>query len=297
MDIRLDGKVAVVTGASRGIGLAIAARLVDAGASVMVSARKSEELVAATSSLTTDMAGPAPGSPSGAGGPSPAPSPSEGSQTSSVPTDGLPDHQRFAGEPSVAWYAANAGEPEQADACVAATVQRFGRVDILVNNAATSPHFGPLLELDPARAMKMVQVNQYGLLAWVQAAWRHSMAAHGGSVLNISSIGGLSPEANMGWYGATKAAVIQLTRQLAGELAPTVRVNAIAPGLVQTAFARTLWEHHGDAVAERLPLRRLGEPDDVAKAALFLVSDAASWITGETLVVDGGAMAMASGGV
>lgn len=304
MDIRLDGKVALVTGASRGIGLAIAARLLDAGASVMVSARKSDELVAAVASLTgarasltEDWANGALAEASQARGSSPAPPASEESGISSAPPDDLAAHQRATDVRSVAWYTANAGEPEQADACVEATVQRFGQLDILVNNAATSPHFGPLLDLDLGRATKMVQVNQHGALAWVQAAWRQSMATRGGTVLNISSICGLSPAENMGWYGATKAALIHLTRQLAGELAPGVRVNAIAPGLVQTAFARTLWESHGAAVADRLPLRRLGKPDDVAKAAAFLVSDAASWITGETLVVDGGAMAMASGGV
>jgi NAD(P)-dependent dehydrogenase (short-subunit alcohol dehydrogenase family) len=123
------------------------------------------------------------------------------------------------------------------------------------------------------------------------------MAEHGGVVLNVASIGGLSPEPGMGWYGVTKAALVHLTRQLAAELAPGVRVNALAPGLVRTLFARALWEEHGDRVASHLPLKRLGEPDDVAKAALFLCSDAASWITGSTLVVDGGAMVTPSGGV
>lgn len=250
MDLRLDGKVALVTGGSRGIGLAIASRLAEAGASVMVSARHAPELQAAAEQV-----------------------------------------------PGAAWFVANAGEPDQAEACTTATVDRFGRLDILVNNAATSPHFGPLMSLDEPRAAKTVRVNQFGVLAWVQAAWAQSMQANGGVVLNIASVSGLSPEADMGWYGVTKAAVIHLTRQLAGELAPAVRVNAIAPGLVTTAFARTLWEDHGDAVAARLPMGRLGQPDDVARAALFLVSDAASWITGETLVVDGGALAMASGGV
>jgi NAD(P)-dependent dehydrogenase (short-subunit alcohol dehydrogenase family) len=250
MDLRLDGKVALVTGGSRGIGLAIAGRLAEAGASVMLTARRAEELQVAAQSI-----------------------------------------------PSAAWHVANAGEPDQAEAAVAATVARFGHLDILVNNAATSPHFGPLVTLDEPRALKTVRVNQLGVLAWVQAAWRQSMETNGGVVLNIASVSGLSAEAGMGWYGATKAAVIHLTRQLAGELAPAVRVNAIAPGLVQTAFAKTLWEDHGDRVASILPMRRLGRPDDVATAALFLVSEAASWITGETLVVDGGALAMASGGV
>ncbi len=117
------------------------------------------------------------------------------------------------------------------------------------------------------------------------------------AVINLSSIGGLSVEPGIGWYNVTKAALAHLTRQLAGELGPGVRVNALAPGLVRTDFARALWEQAGDAVARRLPLKRLGEPDDVATAALFLASDAASWITGHVLVVDGGALAMPSGGV
>jgi len=116
-------------------------------------------------------------------------------------------------------------------------------------------------------------------------------------VLNVSSVGGLSVERGIGWYNVTKAALVHLTRQLAYELGPLVRVNALAPGLVKTDFARALWEHAGDAVASRLPLRRLGEPDDIARAALFVASDAASWMTGHTLVVDGGALALPSGGV
>ena len=123
------------------------------------------------------------------------------------------------------------------------------------------------------------------------------MAEHGGVVLNTSSVGGLSVEPGIGWYNVTKAAVIHITRQLAYELGPGVRVNAIAPGLVKTDFARALWEAAGDAIAARLPLARLGEPDDIARAALFLVSEAASWITGEVLVVDGGAMVVPGGGI
>jgi NAD(P)-dependent dehydrogenase (short-subunit alcohol dehydrogenase family) len=123
------------------------------------------------------------------------------------------------------------------------------------------------------------------------------MAEHGGAVLNLASVGGLSVEAGIGWYNVTKAAIIHLTSQLAGELGPKVRVNALAPGLVKTEFARALWEQGEEAIARRLPLRRLGVADDIANAALFLCSDAASWITGHTLVIDGGALCIASGGV
>ena len=254
MDIRLEGKTALVSGASRGIGLAIARRMAEAGANVMLSSRKADELAAAAAGLA------------GLDGP-------------------------------VAWHVGHAGDAEQAQACVAETIERFGGLDILVNNAGTSPHFGPLMEIDQPRAMKTVEVNQWGPVAWCQAAYRSTMADRGGSVLNIASVGGLGPEPGIGWYNATKAALVHLTRQLAYELAPAVRVNAIAPGLVRTRFARALWEPAEDAVAARLPLRRIGEPDDVATAALFLVSDAAAWITGTILVVDGGATAMPSGGV
>lgn len=257
MEIRLDGRTALVTGASRGIGRAIALSFASAGASVMISSRKAEALAKAADEVRA-----------GAG---------------------------RAGE--VAWHVANAGDPEQADECVAATVKRFGSIDILVNNAATNPYFGPMVDIDPGRADKTVRVNQSGYLEWVQAAWRAGLSESGGAVLNVASVGGLSVEGGIGWYNVTKAAVIHLTRQLAGELGPGVRVNALAPGLVKTDFARALWERGEDAIARRLPLGRLGHPEDIAAAALFLCSDAASWITGHTLVIDGGALCIASGGV
>jgi NAD(P)-dependent dehydrogenase (short-subunit alcohol dehydrogenase family) len=181
---------------------------------------------------------------------------------------------------------------------VRACAERLGGLDILVNNAGTSPYFGPLMGLDEARAAKTVQVNQDAVLVWTRLAWEAAMSQNGGSVINLASVGGLTVEPGIGWYNVTKAAVIHLTRHLAQELGPSVRVNAIAPGLVRTDLARALWEGAaGDLIASRLPMRRLGEPDDIAKAALFLASDAASWITGQTLVVDGGAMVIASGGI
>lgn len=254
MELRVDGKVALVTGGSRGIGRAIAARLAEAGAGVMVSARTPEVLAEAAAEI-------------GAGG------------------------------AEVATFAANAGDPDAAEACVAATLERFGRLDVLVNNAATNPFFGPTVDIDRPRAEKTLAVNLEGALAWTQCAWRMALAAGGGSVVNVASVGGLSVDPGIGWYNVTKAALIHLTRQLAYELGPGVRVNAVAPGLVRTDFARALWERAGDAVAARLPLRRIGDPDDVAKVVLFLVSEAAAWMTGTTVVVDGGAMALPSGGI
>jgi NAD(P)-dependent dehydrogenase (short-subunit alcohol dehydrogenase family) len=254
MELRLDGKVALVTGGSRGIGRAIAARMAEAGARVMLVSRKADALAEAAAS----MAG----------------------------LDG-----------EVAWRAANAGDPDAAESSVAATVEQFGSLDILVNNAATNPFYGRLVDIDRARAEKTVQVNQLAFLTWTQCAWRASMEAGGGSVINISSVGALAVEPGIGWYNVTKAAVAHLTHQLAGELGPAVRVNALAPGLVKTDFARALWERSEQQIAARLPLRRLGEPDDIAKAALFLASDAASWLTGHVLVVDGGALVVSSGGI
>jgi NAD(P)-dependent dehydrogenase (short-subunit alcohol dehydrogenase family) len=244
MDVRVDGKVALVTGASKGIGRAIATSLAESGARVMLSSRKQEALEEAASTI-----------------------------------DG-----------EVAVHAAHAGDPEQAEACVDATLERFGGLDILVNNAATNPYFGPTLDIDLSRFDKTVEVNWRGPLVWSRLAWRAAMQDRGGVILNIASIGGFGIEPSIGIYNGTKAAVIHLTRQLALELAPGVRVNAIAPGLVKTDMARALWEPNEEAIARHMPAGRLGEPVDIANAATFLCSDAASWITGTTMVVDGGAL-------
>ena len=185
-------------------------------------------------------------------------------------------------------FAANAGDVEAGRACVAATIERFGALDILVNNAATNPYYGPTLAVDEARYDKTWQVNLRGPLFWCQAAYDAAFKEHPGVIVNIASVGGLRAEGALGVYNLTKAALIHLTRQLASEIGPT-RVVGIAPGLVQTDFAKVLVENYGEQLARRMPTRRLGQPEDIANLALFLASNLASWITGDTFVIDGGA--------
>ena len=245
MDVRLDGKVALITGGSRGIGRGMAQAFAESGAKVMISSRDQGKLEEAAASLPGD----------------------------------------------VGWFVANAGDPSAAAACVDATVERFGTLDILVNNAATNPFRGPLVDLDVPRADKTVQVNQRGIIVWTQQAWRASMAERGGVVLNIASAGAYLVSRGLGYYNATKAAMVHMTKQLAYELGPSVRVNALAPGLVVTEMSRVLVEEFGEEFASKLPMRRVGRPEDIASAAVFLCSDRASWITGQTLVVDGGSLA------
>jgi NAD(P)-dependent dehydrogenase (short-subunit alcohol dehydrogenase family) len=247
MQISLEGKVALVTGASKGIGRAIAGSLAEAGASVMLSSRKQDQLEVAAAEIAS----------SGASG-------------------------------DTAVFAANAGDVASAKACVAATIERFGGLDILVNNAATNPYYGPTLAVDEGRFDKTFQVNLRGPLFWCQAAWEQAMRDKPGVIINIASVGGLRAEGALGVYNLTKAALIHLTRQLGGELGPT-RVVGIAPGLVKTDFASVLVANFGESLAAAMPLKRLGEPQDIANLATFLASDLASWITGETYVIDGGA--------
>jgi NAD(P)-dependent dehydrogenase (short-subunit alcohol dehydrogenase family) len=185
--------------------------------------------------------------------------------------------------------AAHVGDEDAARACVQAAVEEFGGVDVLVNNAATSPYFGPMVDLDAARAAKTVQVNQFAIVLWTQLAWKLSMAERGGSIVNIASVGGMVTEHGIGYYNATKAAVIHLTRQFAMELAPSVRVNGVAPGLVRTHLAKALWEDNEAQIAKYMPLGRIGEPEDIARTVVFLAGDTSSWLTGQTVVVDGGA--------
>jgi NAD(P)-dependent dehydrogenase (short-subunit alcohol dehydrogenase family) len=173
-----------------------------------------------------------------------------------------------------------------------ATLERLGRLDILVNNAATNPYAGPTIDVDRARWDKTLEINLTAPLFWTQLAWNRWMKDNGGNVINISSVGGFSTNTILGVYDVTKAALIHLTKQLAAELGPAVRVNAIAPGLIRTDFARVLWEgDRGGEVAQQYPLKRLGEPEDVGAAALYFADDASSgWVTGHTIVLDGGGL-------
>ena len=188
----------------------------------------------------------------------------------------------------VAVFAAHAGKPDDAVACVDATIERFGGLDILVNNAGANPYYGATLDVDEARYDKTFEVNLRGPLFWSQVAWDKAFKDKPGVIINIASVGGLRTEFGLGVYNVTKAALIHLTRQLAGELGPT-RVVGIAPGLVKTDFAAYLVENFGDDLAARMPTQRLGDPEDIANLAVFLASDRASWITGDTYVIDGGA--------
>jgi dehydrogenase/reductase SDR family member 4 len=245
----LDGKVALVTGGSRGIGRAISLALAEAGARVTVSSRKAEACEAVVAEVTA------------AGGEAMA----------------APGH---------------AGRPEDISRVVAATMDRWGRLDILVNNAGTNPQFGPLTQGELSAFEKVLEVNLKGpwlLTKEAVAAW---MGAHGGSIINVASVGGIRPGPLLGMYNASKAALINMTQSLARELGPVgIRVNAIAPGLIRTDFAKILVEtpEIRDRTVAMTSLGRIGEPDEMAGAVVWLASDAASYVTGTVIVLDGGA--------
>jgi NAD(P)-dependent dehydrogenase (short-subunit alcohol dehydrogenase family) len=246
----LKGRTAIVTGASRGIGLAIAERLAGAGANVVLTARKQESAEEAAARVGLGAVG----------------------------------------------VGAHAVDEDSARACVDLALERFGGVDILINNAGTNPAYGPLIDQDHARFTKIFDVNLWAPLLWTSLVVKASMGEHGGSIVNIASIGGMHQSPAMGMYNATKAALIHVTKQLALELSPRVRVNAVCPGVVRTKLAEALWKDHEDPLAASIALGRIGEPVDVAEAVAFLVSDGASWITGETMVIDGGLLLGAAQG-
>jgi NAD(P)-dependent dehydrogenase (short-subunit alcohol dehydrogenase family) len=240
----LKERVAIVTGASRGIGLGIAAELVRQGARVCLTARRPEPLAAAVAEL---------------GGPDVA-----------IAVPGKSDDADHQAE------------------TVARTIETFGRLDMLVNNTGINPVYGPIADTDLAAAAKILAVNVLAPLAWTKLARDAWMGEHGGSVVNVASVAGLRPSPGIGLYGVSKAALIRLTTELAVELGPGIRVNAGAPAVVKTKFATALYEGREDEVSAAYPLKRLGVPEDVAGAVAFLLSDQASWITGQTLVLDGG---------
>lgn len=239
----LEGRTALVTGASRGIGLAIAQSLVARGARVVVTGRKPDALAEAVSAL---------------------------------------------GGPEVAvGVAGDAGHRAEA---VRTAVDTFGSLEMLVGNVGINPVHGPLVDLPLDGFRKILDTNVVGTLGLVQEAWRAWMAEHGGSVLVVASVAGLRASPMIGGYGVSKAALVNLVTQLAVELGPSVRVNAVAPAVVKTRFAGALYEGREAEVAARYPVGRLGVPEDVGEAAAYLLGDSAGWVTGQTLVLDGGAL-------
>jgi NAD(P)-dependent dehydrogenase (short-subunit alcohol dehydrogenase family) len=246
MPQRLQGKTAIVTGASRGIGLAVAQRLAAEGARVCLTARGAEHLMEAAQSFPAN---------------------------------------------AVMTFAGHADDPGHRAQVLDAVAREWGGLDILVNNAGINPVYGPLATADLDAARKIFDVNVLATLAWTQEALAHSglnFRARRGNVVNMSSASGTLPAPGIGLYGISKAAVSHLTRTLAVELGPEIRVNAVAPAVVKTRFARALYEGREEEVAAAYPLRRLGTPDDVAAAVAYLASADAGWVTGQVLTLDGG---------
>ena len=243
---RLTDQTAIVTGASRGIGLAIAKRLVAEGAHVVITARRPEALEEAVEAL------------------------------------GGPDKARFV--------AGSADDAAHQDEVIATATEAFGPVTLMVNNTGINPVFGPLMDLDLDAARRIVETNCLAALAWVQKLHADGLAGRGGSIVNVASVAGVRPAPGIAFYGASKAMLIHLTEELAVELGPTIRVNAVAPAVVKTKFAKALYEGREEQVSAPYPLKRLGRPEDIAGAVAYLLSDDAAWVTGQTLVLDGGVL-------
>jgi NAD(P)-dependent dehydrogenase (short-subunit alcohol dehydrogenase family) len=245
----LSGKVAVVTGASRGIGAAIAEAFAGAGARVVLASRKLEGLEATAERL------------------------------------------RAAGGEALA-VACHTGRAAEVETLAARAEEAFGGIDVLVNNAATNPHFGPLLTADEAHWDKTFEVNVKGYVHAIRACVPRMRKRGAGAIVNVASVAGLAPHAGLGVYGVSKAAVIMLTKTLAAELAPAIRVNAIAPGLIETRFSEALWSpsEARERALRAIPQGRIGQPADLVGAALYLASDASRFTTGALVVIDGGQM-------
>ncbi|MEU2353313.1 SDR family oxidoreductase [Streptomyces misionensis] len=239
----LSGRVALVTGASRGIGFGVAEAFVARGDRVCITGRNEDALKEAVEKL---------------------------------------------GSERVIGVAGKAHDLDHQSEAVERTMEAFGRLDHLVNNAGTNPVFGPIADLDLNVARKVFETNVISALGLAQKAWHAWQKENGGAIVNIASIAGLAPSPFIGAYGVSKAAMINLTQQLAYEFAPKVRVNAIAPAVVKTKFAQALYEGREEEAAAGYPLGRLGVPSDIGGAAAFLTSEQSDWVTGQTLVVDGG---------
>ncbi|MGP4048600.1 SDR family oxidoreductase [Streptomyces sp. 2A115] len=241
--VELSGKVALVTGASRGIGYGVAEALLARGDRVCITGRNEDALKEAVENLGADR---------------------------------------------VIGVAGKAHDEAHQAIAVERTMEAFGRVDFLVNNAGTNPVFGPIADLDLNVARKVFETNVVSALGFAQRTWHAWQKDNGGAIVNISSVAGVSASPFIGAYGISKAAMINLTLQLAHEFAPKVRVNSIAPAVVKTQFAKALYEGREAEAASAYPLGRLGVPSDIGGAAAFLTSEQSDWVTGQTLVVDGG---------
>jgi NAD(P)-dependent dehydrogenase (short-subunit alcohol dehydrogenase family) len=239
----LSGKVAVVTGASRGIGYGVAEALIARGDRVAITGRNEDALKEAVDKL---------------------------------------------GAERVIGIAGKAHDLDHQSEVVERTMEAFGRVDYLVNNAGTNPVFGAIADLDLNVARKVFETNVISALGFAQKTWHAWQKDNGGAIVNIASVAGIAPSPFIAAYGVSKAALINLTQQLAHEFAPGVRVNAIAPAVVKTKFASALYEGREAEAAASYPLARLGVPSDIGGAAAFLTSAQSDWVTGQTLVVDGG---------
>jgi NAD(P)-dependent dehydrogenase (short-subunit alcohol dehydrogenase family) len=257
MEVSVEGKVAIVTGASRGIGLATALELARSGArGVTITSRKQENIEPARDELI----------------------------------------ESGVAEETILALAARADSEEAADEAVSSTIERFGACDILINNAGTNPSAGGLMDVDLGALDKTWAVNLRAPLLWVRSAYRFWMEENGGSIVNVASVAGLRPGPITGAYNVSKAGLVHMTRQLAFELAPKIRVNAVAPAVVKTRLAGMLLQDEA-AAARAHPLARVGEPEDVARLITFLASDASSWMTGAVVPIDGGVIGASSSGI